>query len=223
MNLGPLDTSIVAVYLASVIAIGFYVKRKSAAGLESYFLGNRQMPWWMLAMSGSSSYFDITGTMWIVSLLVTLGLRGMWIQFVWGFIIAAFYMTFMGKWIRRSGVMTGAEWMETRFGSGRAGELARASYTLYAVLTITAFLAYGAVGMGKFGAVFLPFSEHMCAVLILGVIQADSTYMVVRDSVLMRRLKTAVGRVRDKALRAMYEDELRWIGTTANRSPARGG
>ena len=61
------------------------------------------------------------------------------------------------------------------------------------------------------------------AVLILGVIQADSTYMVVRDSVLMRRLKTTVGRVRDKALRAMYEDELRWIGTTANRSPARGG
>ena len=33
--------------------------------------------------------------------------------------------------------MTGAEWMETRFGSGAAGQLARGSYTLYAVLTIT--------------------------------------------------------------------------------------
>ena len=176
MNLTPLDTAIVAVYLASVIAIGFYVKRKSAAGLESYFLGNRQMPWWMLAMSGSSSYFDITGTMWIVSLLVTLGLRGMWIQFVWGFIIAAFYMTFMGKWIRRSGVITGAEWMVKRFGTGRQGDLARLSYTVYAIMTISALLGYTAVGMGKFGAEFIPLKiadpllkERLCAALIIGI------------------------------------------------------
>src|SRR5512140_2762103 len=156
MNLTPLDTAIVAVYLASVIAIGFYVKRKSAAGLESYFLGGRQMPWWMLAMSGSASYFDITGTMWIVSILVMVGLRGMWIQFVWGFVIAAFNMAFMGKWIRRSGVITGPEGMVTRFGDGTQGNLARLSYTVYAIVTISAFLGYTAVGMGKFGAEFIP-------------------------------------------------------------------
>ncbi len=93
----------------------------------------------------------------------------MWVQWIWGFIIPVFYMAYMGKWIRRSGVMTGSEWMETRFGSGKAGEAARASYTIYAVLTITAFLAYGAVGMGKFGSVYLPFSEHVCAALIIGI------------------------------------------------------
>lgn len=176
MILSRLDVAIVLVYLAAVIGIGFYVKRKSAAGLESYFLGNRQLPWWMLAMSGSSSYFDITGTMWIVSLLVTLGLRGMWIQFMWGFIIAAFYMTFMGKWIRRSGVITGAEWMVKRFGPGRQGDLARLSYTIYAILTISALLGYTAVGMGKFGAEFIPLriadpvlKERCCAALIIGI------------------------------------------------------
>ncbi len=169
-NFSPWDGIIIGVYLAAVIAIGFIVKRKSAAGLESYFLGNRQMPWWMLAMSGSSSYFDITGTMWIVSLLVMLGLRGMWIQFVWGFIIAGFNMAYMGKWIRRSGVLTGAEWMVKRFGSGRQGDLARLSYTIYAIVTISAFLGYTAVGMGKFGAEFLPIkNEKLCAVLIIGI------------------------------------------------------
>jgi len=169
MNLHPVDMAIVAVYLATIIAIGFIVKRKSAAGIESYFLGNRQMPWWMLAMSGSSSYFDITGTMWIVSLLVMLGLRGMWIQFVWGFVIAGFNMAYMGKWIRRSGVLTGAEWMVKRFGAARQGDLARLSYTIYAIVTITAFLAYTAVGMGKFGAEFLPFNERVSATLIIGI------------------------------------------------------
>jgi Na+/proline symporter len=75
----------------------------------------------------------------------------------------------MGRWIRASGVMTGAEWMYTRFGRDRAGDLARLSYTLFAVLTIAALLGYGAIGMGKFGAVFLPFSPFTCAALILGV------------------------------------------------------
>lgn len=169
VRLNAIDMSLVAVYLVVVVTLGLIMKRRAAKNIGSYFLGDRQLPWWALAMSGSSSYFDITGTMWIVGLFVTMGLKGMWVQWIWGFIIPVFYMTFMGKWIRRSGVMTGSEWMETRFGAGRAGELARASYTVYAVLTITAFLAYGATGMGKFGAVFLPLSEHACAALILGV------------------------------------------------------
>lgn len=169
LHLNAIDATVVAVYLSVVIFLGMLMKRRAAKNLQSYFLGENQLPWWALAMSGSSSYFDITGTMWIVSLFVTMGLKGMWVQWIWGFIIPVFYLAYMGKWIRRSGVMTGSEWMETRFGTGQAGELARASYTLYAVLTIVAFLAYGATGMGKFGAVFLPFEEHTCAALILGV------------------------------------------------------
>ncbi|KXK06975.1 MAG: Na+/solute symporter [Acidobacteria bacterium OLB17] len=107
--------------------------------------------------------------MWIVSTFIVLGLKGMWVHWLWGFPITAFYLAYMGKWIRRSDVMTGAEWMMTRFGSGRAGDIARLSYTLFAVLTITALLGYGAIGMGKFGAIFLPFSPTVCAILILGV------------------------------------------------------
>lgn len=169
IRLSTIDITIIIAYLAVVITLGMWMKRRAAKNIGSYFLGDRQLPWWALAMSGSSSYFDITGTMWIVGLFVTIGMKGMWVQWIWGFIIPVFYMAYMGKWIRRSGVMTGSEWMETRFGSGKAGEAARAAYTIYAVLTITAFLAYGSVGMGKFGSVYLPFSEHVCAALIIGI------------------------------------------------------
>ena len=169
MNLSVLDQIIVIAYLAAIMGIGFAMKRRAAKGMSSYFLGGRQLPWWALAMSGSSSYFDITGTMWIVSTFIALGLKGMWVHWLWGFPITAFYLAYMGKWIRRSDAMTGAEWMKTRFGSGRAGDIARLSYTLFAILTITALLGYGAVGMGKFGAIFLPFSPHVCALLILGI------------------------------------------------------
>ncbi len=155
MKLALLDQVIVVLYLAVIMSIGFAMKRRAASGMSAYFLGGRQLPWWALAMSGSSSYFDITGTMWIVSLFILLGLKGMWVHWLWGFPLTAFYMAYMGKWIRRSGVLTGAEWMYTRFGTGPAGDLARLAYTIFAILTITALLGYGAIGMGKFGAVFL--------------------------------------------------------------------
>ena len=169
MNLSTIDQIIVVLYLACIMSIGFAMKRKAAKGMSSYFLGGRRLPWWALAMSGSSSYFDITGTMWIVSTFIALGLKGMWVHWLWGFPITAFYLAYMGKWIRRSDAMTGAEWMKTRFGSGKAGDIARLSYTLFAVLTISALLGYSAIGMGKFGSIFLPFSPLVCAVLILGV------------------------------------------------------
>ncbi|MBI4325451.1 MAG: sodium:solute symporter, partial [Chloroflexi bacterium] len=111
MKLSTLDQIIVVVYLAVIMAIGFAMKRRAARGMSAYFLGGRQLPWWALAMSGSSSYFDITGTMWIVSLFILLGLKSMWVHWLWGFPLTAFYLAFMGKWIRRSGVLTGAEWM----------------------------------------------------------------------------------------------------------------
>lgn len=169
MQLSVLDQIIVVLYLAAIMSIGIAMKRKAAKGMSSYFLGGRQLPWWALAMSGSSSYFDITGTMWIVSTFIVLGLKGMWVHMLWGFPITAFYLAYMGKWIRRSDAMTGAEWMKTRFGDGKAGDIARLSYTLFAILTITALLGYGAIGMGKFGSIFLPFPPFVCAVLILGV------------------------------------------------------
>lgn len=169
MNLSIIDQLIVVLYLAAIMSIGFAMKRKAAKGMSSYFLGGRQLPWWALAMSGSSSYFDITGTMWIVSTFIALGLKGMWVHWLWGFPITAFYLAYMGKWIRRSDAMTGAEWMKTRFGDSKAGDIARLSYTLFAILTISALLGYSAIGMGKFGSIFLPFSPNVCALLILGI------------------------------------------------------
>ena len=107
VRLNAIDMTLVVIYLVVVVTLGLVMKRRAAKNIGSYFLGDRQLPWWALAMSGSSSYFDITGTMWIVGLFVVMGVKGMWVQWIWGFIIPVFYMTFMGKWIRRSGVMTG--------------------------------------------------------------------------------------------------------------------
>ncbi len=78
----------------------------------------------------------------------------MWNHWMWGFLMGAFFLSFMGKWVRRSSVITGAEWMVTRFGDGSAGRTARTAYALMAVVTLAAFLGYGFTGIGKFVSVY---------------------------------------------------------------------
>lgn len=70
--------------------------------------------------------------------------------------MAAFFTSYMGKWVRRSNVMTAAEWMKTRFGDDSGGKLARTAYALMAVLTLASFIGYAFQGIGKFAAVYIP-------------------------------------------------------------------
>ncbi|HEY4329565.1 MAG TPA: sodium:solute symporter, partial [Phycisphaerae bacterium] len=49
-SFGPLDWSIVAAYFALVIVIGFLVSRRES-GEQEFFLGNRSMPTWAVAIS----------------------------------------------------------------------------------------------------------------------------------------------------------------------------
>ena len=73
-----IDYGVVFLYFATVISLGFWYKKRASKNLDSYFLGGRNIHWLGLAMSGSVSNFDITGTMWIVSILFVLGMKSMW-------------------------------------------------------------------------------------------------------------------------------------------------
>ena len=120
-------------------------------------------------MSGSVSNFDITGTMWIVTLIALFGMKSMWNHWMWGFLMGAFFLAYMGKWVRRSRVMTGAEWMLTRFGAGAAGRTARAAYTLMAVVTVVAFVGYAFQGIGKFASIYVGVDPKTCAAVVFAV------------------------------------------------------
>ncbi len=164
-----IDSAIVIIYFLSVIGLGFFYRKRASKSLESYFLGGKKLPWLALAMSGSVSNFDITGTMWIVSILFVLGMKSMWHHWMWGFLMGAFFLSYMGKWVRRSKVLTAAEWMKTRFGDDSAGRLARTAYASMAVLTLASFVGYAFQGIGKFASVYIPLEPNLLAVLIFVV------------------------------------------------------
>ena len=121
-----IDYAIVVLYLLILIGIGIYLQKKASKSTESFFLGDKNMPWWALGASGMASNLDVSGTMIIAALIYAMGMQGFFIEIRGGVVlILAFFMIFMGKWNRRANVMTTAEWMEFRFGSGEQGKAAR--------------------------------------------------------------------------------------------------
>ncbi|MCF3649333.1 sodium:solute symporter family transporter [Synoicihabitans lomoniglobus] len=161
----PIDTAIVGLYLLSLLVAGVWLARRAGQGADDYFLGGRRLPWWALGSSGMSSNLDVAGTMTIVALVTLYGLQGFWIEMRGGVVLPiAVFLAFMGKWHRRSEVMTTAEWMLLRFGDGRGGRAARWTAALtYVILTVAMIVFFLSAG-GRFLAEFLPYSETQCAV-----------------------------------------------------------
>lgn len=164
------DYLIIIGYLVVVALLGFWVQKKATQGLNSYFLAGRNMPWWMLGLAGCSSYIDIGGTMAMVGVLYYLGLKSIWITHIfWGFFILAFYMAFQAKWIRSSGVMTFAEWNETRFGKDRDAEYARIASAVFLLVLMIFNLMFLAVGVGKFAEGFCGIDRWLATLIVFGV------------------------------------------------------
>jgi SSS family solute:Na+ symporter len=157
MKLQLIDITILLLYLATMIFIGFWYRKRAKQNKESYMLGGKSLPWYKLGLSDASDMFDISGTMWMVALCFVYGLKSIWIPWLWPVFNQVFMMMFLSKWLRRSNANTGAEWLQTRF--GLRGKGVRASHIVviaFALLSCFGFLAYGFIGLGKFMEIFIP-------------------------------------------------------------------
>ena len=156
MNLPLLDIAIVLLFICSTIFVGFWVSSRASKDMNSYFLGGNKLKWYMLGLSNASGMFDISGTMWLVYLLFVYGLSSIYIPWLWPTFNQIFLMVFLATWLRRSGVMTGAEWIIFRFGDDRGARLSNIIVVAFALVGVIGFLAYGFIGIGKFASVFFP-------------------------------------------------------------------
>ena len=91
----------------------------------------------------------------MVMLLFVYGVKSIWIPWLWPTFNQVFLMVFLSIWLRRSGALTGADWLKTRFGSGVGLELAHLSVVAFALVNVVGFTAYAFIGIGKFAAIFL--------------------------------------------------------------------
>lgn len=184
MELSILDISIILAYIVGIVALGVYISRKSTNDLDSYFLGGNKMKWYYLGLSNASGMFDISGTMWTVSILFVYGLKSVWLPWLWPVWNQVFIFVYLAIWMRRSGVMTGAQWMIFRFGNGRGAKLSQIIIVIFAVISVIGFIAYFFEGIGKYCTAVLPWdlgfyigsyylsSEHAYALIICSLTTA---------------------------------------------------
>lgn len=159
MKLHLIDVAILIAYLTIMVLLGLFLRRKAKANKESYLLGGKKLPWYLLGLSDASDMFDISGTMWMVSLCFVYGMKSIWIPWLWPVFNQVFNMMYMAKWLRRSNANTGAEWLGTRFGlSGTGVKSSHTVIVVFALISCLGFMAYGFIGLGKFIEIFIPWS-----------------------------------------------------------------
>jgi Na+/proline symporter len=160
MKLHLLDVAIIVLYLLSTIFIGLWYRKKARENKESYMLGGKSLPWYKLGLSDASDMFDISGTMWMVSLCFVYGMKSIWIPWLWPVFNQVFLMMYLSRWLRRSNAATGAEWLATRFGkTGPGVGKSHMVVIAFALLSCLGFLAYGFIGLGKFIEIFIPWES----------------------------------------------------------------
>ncbi|MBN1415718.1 MAG: Na+:solute symporter [Bacteroidales bacterium] len=190
MNLHIIDIGIIVLYLITTIFVGYYVSHRASRNIKSYFLGENTLPWYFLGVSNASGMFDIAGTMLLVYWLAVYGLKSIWIPWLWPVFNQIFLMVYLSPWLRRSNVMTGAEWIKTRFGTGLGANLSHIIVVIFALVSVIGFLSYGFKGIGKFSTSFLPalvtnadtlarypqINENLYALILMGI----TTFYVVK-------------------------------------------
>lgn len=129
-----LDWVVVAsVIVLSIIAGMGVVRLSSRNGAASYFTGDRNLPWWAIAISNTATYQSGSGA--FVMLMVAYGLAANWLWWscwiIWMPLVAIIWAP---MW-RRMRIMTTAELITLRYG-GRPALMAR---KIYAVVSCFGF------------------------------------------------------------------------------------
>ncbi|MBE2213493.1 MAG: sodium:solute symporter [Opitutaceae bacterium] len=169
-SFAPLDLAIIAGYFLLTLVVGLWMTRRASQGLNHYFLGGRSMPWYLLGIAGMTNWFDLTGTMIITSFLYMLGPRGLFIEFRGGAVLVlAFMACYLGKWHRRSGCMTNAEWITYRFGKGQAARWMRVITALMWMVLTIGMLAYLVRGTSLFVGLFVPYPPMVVTAVLIAV------------------------------------------------------
>ncbi|MCO6176041.1 Na+:solute symporter [Flavobacterium sp. NRK F10] len=154
--LNTIDFLIILAYLISIVIIGLVLRKRAERSKDDYLLGGKSIPWYLLGLSNASGMFDISGTIWLVTLMFVYGIKSVWIPWLWPVFNQIFLMVYLSKWLRRSNVTTGAEWIGTRFGTGTGAKLSHMIVVVFALVVCLGYLAYGFIGLGKFVEIFLP-------------------------------------------------------------------
>ncbi len=154
LNLSHIDIFIICVFLVISLLIGLRFSKQASEDSSSYFLSNRNMPWWLLGISMVATTFSADTPNLVTDIVRTNGVSGNWVW--WAFLLTGMLTVFIyAKLWRRSGILTDLEFYEMRY-SGKPAAFLRGFRAIYlgVIFNVIVMSAVCLAGI-KIGAVLL--------------------------------------------------------------------
>lgn len=128
-NLATLDWIVVIFFLSLFIFIGIRFRGKAGSSLTDFFLGGRNLPWYVAGVSMVATTFAADTPLWVTEKIAQHGISGNWLW--WNMLIGGMLTTFFfARLWRRAEIITELEMLELRY-SGPVARLLRGVKAVY--------------------------------------------------------------------------------------------
>jgi len=77
--LKTLDWIIIAVYIVLVVIVGLFFRKRAGNSLSDFFLGGRNLPWWLAGLSMVATTFAADTPLVVTELVGQSGIAGNWL------------------------------------------------------------------------------------------------------------------------------------------------
>lgn len=129
MALSTLDWIIIIGFFLLIVSVGLSYTKKAGSSLENFFLGGRNLPWYIAGISMVATTFAADTPLAVTELVGQSGISGNWLW--WSFLAGGMLTTFFfARLWRNSGVLTEVELSELRY-SGTGAKILRGGKALY--------------------------------------------------------------------------------------------
>jgi len=173
MKLTALDWSIVAAYFLFNLFVGFYYKARAGKSTGEFFLGGRNVPWWLAGTSMVATTFAADTPLAVTGMVARNGIAGNWLW--WNFVASGMLTVFFyARLWRRSGVMTDVEFAEIRY-AGKPAAFLRGFRAIYLGIPINCIiLGWVNLAMVKILVLILGVSKLEALAIVLAMIAITS-------------------------------------------------
>ena len=138
MVLSWIDWVIIGAFFALSIGISFRYKKLGESGLTGFFLGGRNLPWYLAGLSMVATTFAADTPLAVTELVAQGGIAKNWLW--WNALSGGLLTTiFFTRLWRRSGVLTEVEFIDIRY-SGKASKFLRSFKSVYLGLFINGMI-----------------------------------------------------------------------------------
>src|SRR5438132_2790337 len=163
--MAALDLFIIAAYLAVILAIGFWCRKRQKT-TRHYFLAGRHLPWWAISGSIVATETSAITFVSIPGLAYARGGNYTFLQLVLGYLIArvVICVLFIPAYFRRN-LLTIYELLHTHFG-GAVRSLAASLFILMRTVADGVRLLLTSVVMSSVWQTFLPHSDRRVAAAV---------------------------------------------------------